>query len=127
MVPPSASGKGGDSLRSLHLHAGTRPLLQSVRPVDHTIMVAGAIMKGIVIGNNMILFVFYAYDLFFWGWGEVDDKVSWSLTFFLLIADFQATEVIQIVHHIGDTGALQGGDPQGSLSLHFPSFGFECL
>lgn len=75
MVPPSASGKGGDSLRSLHLHAGTRPLLQSVRPVDHTIMVAGAIMKGIVI-------------------------------------DFQATEVMQIVHHIGDTGALQGGDPQ---------------
>uniref|UniRef100_A0A7C9EA52 Uncharacterized protein n=1 Tax=Opuntia streptacantha TaxID=393608 RepID=A0A7C9EA52_OPUST len=75
MVPPSASGKDGDSLRSLHLHAGTKRLLQSVHRVGHTIMVAGATMKGIVI-------------------------------------DFQATEVIQIVHHTGATGALQGGDLQ---------------
>jgi len=45
--------------------------------------------------------------------------VSWSLTFFLLIADFQATEVIQIVHHTGATGALQGGDLQGCFALHF--------
>ena len=45
--------------------------------------------------------------------------MSWSLTFFLLIADFQATEVIQIVHHTGATGALQGGDLQGCFALHF--------
>lgn len=50
MVNQSALEKDEDSLKSLPLRAGTRPLLQSVHlHVDHTIMVGGTITTGIVI------------------------------------------------------------------------------
>lgn len=49
MESRSASGKGGDSLRSSPLLAGTRPLLPSDHLVGLTIMVAGATTKEIVI------------------------------------------------------------------------------